>query len=543
MGRKIVFLLCITYVFAGMVMGPVEAQDDRPVLGRRTKSQPESEPDASKSKVRRRGRRGASDAAASPVPKGKSLEFYVIKGSELLDTGDYELASLYFEEADKRRKDRGVTPELIGLLERQSGVAKLHLEALGLFEEENDKRLTIYEEILKLRPNDEKAKEQVPIIYKKIAEGALAKKDYGRAIELFAQLSSLTPNDDDVRLKLVQSLAGRGKVEMQAGQEEAAQATYRRVLQLDPKNQQALDALRVFDLRGILKMAEEKLAAGAYQEALEKFKELLSIDPVNEQAKRGLQLAQGNYQKIKAEKLYTGRNFSEAEREFKEALTLLPEDEQIKRRLNEISMRLGGALPPKGKTVWRGKIAGPLKVAIKEKELSYPEGEAVREGGTLTDALPDIAYVAKRCRRVIGSADVRIAEQPSVANGYATVVAVNPKKSAAEEVAFEIEWELKRQGRLLWQGSVTGVSLIRVQGPFVDIEQISGAAASDVKYQSEGLPHQEALVKLRKVSGKPEVRLLEFPSQTNLYTATIKVESSSDTEGEALSFELEWQLK
>ena len=69
------------------------------------------------------------------------------------------------------------------------------------------------------------------------------------------------------------------------------------------------------------------------------------------------------------------------------------------------------------------------------------------------------------------------------------------------------------------------------------------ASYKDVKFQIDGLPHQDALVKLRKVSGKPEIRLLESPSQANLYIATISVENPSNTESEDLSFELEWQLK
>src|SRR6185369_9358987 len=99
---------------------PVRGQDEGPVLGRKPKPkpQPEPEPSASKPKSKRRGKRsGAGDAAGSPVPKGKNMEFYVVKGSELIDKGDYELAALYFEEADKRRKDRGVTPEMIDLLD------------------------------------------------------------------------------------------------------------------------------------------------------------------------------------------------------------------------------------------------------------------------------------------------------------------------------------------------------------------------------------------------------------------------------------------
>jgi tetratricopeptide (TPR) repeat protein len=312
---------------------------------------------------------------------------------------------------------------------------------------------------------------------------------------------------------------------------------------LDPKNLKAQEALQVFDLRSILKVAEEKLAAGAYEEALARFKELLSLDPNNERAKRGLQLAQGNYQKQKAEQLYVGRKYSEAEREYREARTILPEDEQIKRRLLDLGLRLGRPLPPRGKIVWRGKIAGPLKVMIKGKELSYPEGEAVRDGGTLSDGLPDIAYTVKRVRRVSGGAGVRISDEPAPANGYATVVALNPKQSVAEDVSFELEWELKRQGHLVWNGRVSGRSLLRVQGPFVDIEQISGEAVKDMKFQTDGLPHQDALVKLRKVSGKAEIRLIESPSQANLYTATIAVESPSDTESEPLSFELEWQIK
>ncbi|MFY9221929.1 MAG: hypothetical protein WAQ98_04640, partial [Blastocatellia bacterium] len=112
----------------------------------------------------------------------------------------------------------------------------------------------------------------------------------------------------------------------------------------------------------------------------------------------------------------------------------------------------------------------------------------------------------------------------------------------AKDVSFEIEWELKRQGQISWQGQVSGRSIVRIQGQFVDIEQVSGEQAKEVSYQGDPLPSQEATVKVRKVSGNAEIRLMEAPSQSNSYITTLEIENSSDS-STPLAFQLEWLLK
>ncbi len=479
-------------------------------------------------------RRNPKTVSPTAVPKGKPIDFYITKGSELLDTGEFELASEYFQEADKKRKDRNATPELLELLDKQIQVAKLHIESDD--SDDVEKALSNYLEILKLRPNDPKSKEEIPQLYAKLVEDALNEKDYDRAIENIDKLLSIKPGDIETKEKLIPALLGQGEAALSNGQDSVAQNSFRRVLQLDSKNLIAQEKLRLLDLKNLLEFAENKLKAEAYEDAMIKFKEALSIDPENEQAKAGLKISEGNYQKLKAEQFYRNRQYTDAEKLYQEALIILPEDEKIKSRLAEIAIRLTPPTAAKGKSIWKGTVKSTTDIKIKGLEITY-SGEAE---GTINSRLPEIGYTIKRVKAIAGGVTVKIADQPSANNNYTSTFSINTKK--AKDVSFEIEWELKRQGQISWQGQVSGRSIVRIQGQFVDIEQVSGEQAKEVSYQGDPLPSQEATVKVRKVSGNAEIRLMEAPSQSNSYITTLEIENSSDS-STPLAFQLEWLLK
>ncbi len=517
--------LCWIIVFSLCAVCVVWAQDG-PVLGRG--SQPTSPPE------RRKQRR--HPIVRSGVPKGKTLDFYVRKGSELIDASDYDLAAQYFEEAERRRKDKTATSELLELLDRQQQVVKLHLQIEELPEGQEVKELELYEQVLRLRPNDQKSLEQIPLLYKRLGEAALSSRDYKNAADYLEKLLKLNPEDSDARSKIVQALLALSDMELASGDDDAARKTLLKVTEYEPKNQKALDGILKLDVAATLKFAENKLAAGAYEDAMLKFREVVSLDPENKRAKKGLKLSQGNYQKQKADQYYANRKYLDAEREYRAAAEVLKADEHILRRLEEISLRMGPPLPSRGRSIWRGKVLpGTVKIRIRGREVSVEGGV---ENGSLSDRLPEVPFLVKRVRRLTGTAVVRQAESPSPANGFTAGFALDVKKE--EEASFEIEWELRRQGIVTWSGQITGRSIIRIQGPFVDVEQIGGGEPSAVKMQTDGLPHQGVTAKLKKLSGKSEISLLEQPSESNLYTAIIAVDNDGT---DSLAFEFSWQLK
>ncbi|MEW6730591.1 MAG: hypothetical protein AB1489_04560 [Acidobacteriota bacterium] len=549
------FIICVQ-IGLGVGLALAAAQDnERPAIGKKPersnrpnigdkKANPQPQPPNGEGS--KRTRPPGNIRTSSSKTKRFNFEESVRKGSESLDNNDFEQARRYFDEADTRRKaqpkDRSITPALIDLLDTLKQVLKLHVEANALGEGDIEKKLANYEEVLRLRPSDQKAKEQLPELYRKDSEIALEKQDYKRAVERLELLLKIDPNDSKTKERLVEALLGRGDAELKAGKEAIAQTTFKRVLVLDPKNQKATAFLQTFDLRSLLAAAKSNIENRNFEAAITNLKDALSLDPNNEEVKRDLQLAEGNLQKQSAEKLYASRKYLDAEREFKQALALLPEDEEVKRRLAELSLRLGQPLPPKGKLTWRGTLDGITKLMIKGKELVFLDGEKAIDASVDT-GLPDIGYTIKRTKPTSKDLLIRVVEQPTTANGYSTVLVLDAKKANNKSHSFELEWELKREGRISWRGRVSGRSLMRIQGPFIDIEQINGTAAQDVNFQVEALPHQNTIVKLRKISGKPEIRLVEPPSQANQYVATIAIESSSQAESEDLAFELNWQLK
>lgn len=526
---KLTLTILILFLYFGVIADSTYAQS--PLGGGK---EPAQSPVKPKPKPKPRP---PSNTDKSGVPSGKSVGFYVGKSAELIDAGDYDMALRYLSEADKKRKDKAVTPELLDLLDKQQQVAKLYIESEQLTDAEADKTLANYKEILKLRPTDQKAREMLPELYYKIATQALDSKDYDKAIGSVEELLQSAPDKPEAKEILLKALQAQADEAFTNGKEELALKGYKRLLGLDPKNQVAQTRLRSLDLKSLLEFAENKLKSEAYEDALIKFKEVLSLDANNEQAKKGLQLAQGNYQKQKGEQFYNNRKYTEAENEFKEALAILPDDEKMRTRLGEIVLRLSPVPSARGKTTWRGRANGSGKVKIKGELITY-DGDVV--SGSVSDRLPAFGYQIKKAKKITGGGDVTIAEQPTANNSYTTVISVNAKKPS--EVVFELEWELARQGRITWRGEVGGHSLIRVQGPFVDLEQVSGEAAKDVNYQAEALPKQDATIAVKKISGAAEVKVVESPSAANQYMGTISVESANE-KPETLALEISWQLK
>jgi tetratricopeptide (TPR) repeat protein len=508
--------------------------DDGPSLGREKKPAP-ADPNRP---PKPRKRRPIAEKDKTGVPKGKTLEFYVRQGSELIDKGEYVLADAYFDEAEKRRNDRGVTPELIDLFEKQNQVLDLHVEANEVITSDVTKALANYEQILKLRPNDQKAKELIPGLYFKAAEASFEKKDYQASVEFYTRFLAYQPGDKASQTKLLAALLAQGEADFNAGKLDLAEKAFKRVLELDNKNAQAQQRLQALDILGILEFAENKLKSGAYEDAFTKFKEVLALDPTNERAKKALPIAEGNVHKLKAEQFYRNRKYSEAAREYQAARTFLANDGEIKQRLDELAIRLMPASPLRGKVTWRGKVSKPTKVVIKGSEINYLEGPAP-QGATLTERLPLMGYTVKQVKKISGKGKLKLAEMPTAANDFAAVVQVDAKNG--DNIVFEVEWELKRQGALQWTGQAAGKSLIRVQGPFVDVEQPNGQLTQNGKLQGELLPMQEANIQVRKLSGAAEIKVLESPSAANSYIATLTVEGAA--ESSEIAFELTWELK
>jgi tetratricopeptide (TPR) repeat protein len=537
--RKNCILACLVLLLllsdVALTTANAQDRDDGPSIGRDKKS---ADPERRTTRPPRTRRRPPTEKDKTGVPKGRSLDFYVRQGSELIDKGEYTLANAYFEEAEKRRNDRGIAPELVDLFEKLNQVLDLHIEASEALTTDVEKAFTNYEQILKLRPNDQKAKEQLPGLCSKVAETALEKKDYDKAVNFYDRFLGYRPADATTQAKLLMALLARGENEFNGGKLELAGKTFKRVLELDSKNAQAQKRLQTLDILGILEFAENKLQAGAYEDALAKFKEVLALDPNNERAKRALPLAEGNVRKLKAGQLYRNRKYADALREYQMAQAFLATDPEIKQRLEELPIRLMPASPLRGKVTWRGKVSKPTKVVIRGSEISYLEGPEPSDA-SLAERLPLMSYTVKQVKKISGKGKLKLAEMPTTANDFATIVQVDAKNG--DNVAFEIEWELKRQGALKWSGQATGKSLIRVQGQFVDVEQPDGQLNQNGKLQGDLLPMREATVQVRKLSGNGDIKLLEAPTSANAYIATLAVEGNAEIS--EFTFELTWELK
>jgi hypothetical protein len=81
-----------------------------------------------------------------------------------------------------------------------------------------------------------------------------------------------------------------------------------------------------------------------------------------------------------------------------------------------------------------------------------------------------------------------------------------------------------RSGMLHWRGTVDNETQLVIQGRYVDARAISGTPYSDANFNfTTGLPFRPVTLRVRKISGRGDVRVIQQPNQSNDYTAIVQV--------------------
>jgi hypothetical protein len=79
--------------------------------------------------------------------------------------------------------------------------------------------------------------------------------------------------------------------------------------------------------------------------------------------------------------------------------------------------------------------------------------------------------------------------------------------------------------QLVWEGEVDGVSVLRVHGRRIDIEDREGLPVQRQRFQfAERLPDSRRTVRMEVVEGRGRVRILEQPQPGNNYTLAVSIE-------------------
>jgi hypothetical protein len=78
--------------------------------------------------------------------------------------------------------------------------------------------------------------------------------------------------------------------------------------------------------------------------------------------------------------------------------------------------------------------------------------------------------------------------------------------------------------QMIWEGEVDGVSILRIRGGQVDIEDVRGLPVQRQRVQFfERLPEARQYVRLQVLEGRGRVRILEQPRPENNYTLSVEI--------------------
>ena len=95
-------------------------------------------------------------------------------------------------------------------------------------------------------------------------------------------------------------------------------------------------------------------------------------------------------------------------------------------------------------------------------------------------------------------------------------------------------------GTMRWRGTIDDIVQIRIQESIVNVSAISGTPYNDGAYNfTSPLPYRRTVVRLNKISGRGEMRIVQQPSRDNDFTAVIEIRDTNRGAG-GYEFELSW---
>ena len=95
----------------------------------------------------------------------------------------------------------------------------------------------------------------------------------------------------------------------------------------------------------------------------------------------------------------------------------------------------------------------------------------------------------------------------------------------------------RTSGRVHWRGTVDDNVQLVIRDDRVDVRTIGGSEYSDANYNfTSPLPRRRITVRVNKLKGRGEVRVLQQPSRENDFTAVVEIRDSG---GGAREYEIE----
>lgn len=175
-------------------------------------------------------------------------------------------------------------------------------------------------------------------------------------------------------------------------------------------------------------------------------------------------------------------------------------------------------------------------------------GPVEQQRNHLSAALPRTSQDV-RLHLLEGRGYVHIVEQPRADNDFTLAIAIEDPQQGSSFYSISVDWDsgdafdraaTRGRNQVKWSGRVEGHAIVSCGNDRCSSEAVSGAPVMHERYKfTRPLPRRDVRLKLERIDGRGEIRLLEQPAETNGYTARVDV---SDPEGGAgdYVFTLAW---
>ena len=223
---------------------------------------------------------------------------------------------------------------------------------------------------------------------------------------------------------------------------------------------------------------------------------------------------------------------------------------------------------------WSGRVDGESIIRFRSDEAFDQTingqgvyGERFRFSSPLPSRSVDVSL-----SNTNGRGEILIVEQPNRRNNFTTAVMVRDRQSGAGNYSFTLVWPKQnyrdpdngrwdrrgdypydrdddrydrgngRGGRgVSWSGRVDGRDLIYIRGNDLWVDHRDGQPVCETNYSFYNpLPNRQCDLNVRQVNGRGNVRIVEYPSARNNYTAVVQVEDR-DSGSDFYNLEIDWQ--
>ena len=150
-----------------------------------------------------------------------------------------------------------------------------------------------------------------------------------------------------------------------------------------------------------------------------------------------------------------------------------------------------------------------------------------------------------------GRGEIRLVEQPRERNSYTARVSIRDPQSGSGEYSFTLVWTRSATNEslpvtgaepgMIWRGTVDGGARITIQGRSTFSEAVQrGSIAGERADSLRTLPARSDLhPAVKKLSGRGQVQIVEYPSETNSYRLVFEISDSASGASD-YTIEVDW---